>query len=76
MDLAECRAFLLDRSKKRAVSLDKRFQEAWRDCRAIAGLIATRYQPRRIYQWGSLLHRAEFSEISDIDLAVEGVWSV
>ena len=29
--------------------------------------------PRRIYQWGSLLDRKRFSEISDLDLAVEGL---
>ena len=29
--------------------------------------------PVRIYQWGSLLRREPFSEISDIDLAVEGL---
>ena len=29
--------------------------------------------PRRIYQWGSLLDRSRFSEISDLDIAVEGL---
>ena len=31
------------------------------------------YQPKRIYQWGSLLHPQHFQEISDIDIAVEGL---
>ena len=29
--------------------------------------------PRRIYQWGSLLNRDRFTEISDIDIALEGL---
>ena len=29
--------------------------------------------PRRIYQWGSLLDRKRFSDISDLDIAVEGL---
>ena len=32
-----------------------------------------RLNPRRIYQWGSLLNRDRFSEISDLDIAVEGL---
>ena len=35
--------------------------------------IAEQVNPRRIYQWGSLLDRSRFSEISDIDIAVEGL---
>lgn len=31
------------------------------------------YDPLRIWQWGSLLDRKRFSEISDIDIAVEGI---
>ena len=34
------------------------------------------YQPTRVWQWGSLLKREEFSEISDLDFAVEGLNSV
>jgi predicted nucleotidyltransferase len=36
-------------------------------------MIASEYRPRRIYQWGSLLHPERFNENSDIDLAVEGI---
>ena len=39
-------------------------------------MITTKYNPRRIYQWGSLLNEKYFSEISDIDIAVEGIRSV
>ncbi len=30
------------------------------------------YCPKAIYQWGSLLDRDRFSEISDIDIAISG----
>ena len=33
------------------------------------------YRPLRVYQWGSLLHPEHFSEISDIDIALEGLSS-
>jgi predicted nucleotidyltransferase len=38
-------------------------------------LIIDRYRPKRIYQWGSLLHPEEFNDLSDIDIAVEGLKS-
>jgi len=36
-------------------------------------MIVREYKPLRIYQWGSLLEDRHFSEISDIDIAVEGI---
>jgi predicted nucleotidyltransferase len=36
-------------------------------------MIVKEYKPLRIYQWGSLLEDRHFSEISDIDIAVEGI---
>lgn len=35
-----------------------------------------RFGPSRVIQWGSVLEPAHFSEMSDIDLAIEGVGSV
>ena len=52
---------------------DERFAQATRDARAIVSEIVTQVNPRRIYQWGSLLDRKRFSEISDVDIAVEGL---
>ncbi|MEA2013241.1 MAG: hypothetical protein U9O87_09250 [Verrucomicrobiota bacterium] len=34
------------------------------------------YNPKRIYQWGSLLNSEQFDVNSDIDIAVEGIKSV
>ena len=36
-------------------------------------MIVDRHKPARIWQWGSLLHRADFCEWSDIDIALEGL---
>lgn len=73
VDLDRVRAFLADKEERRRERIDARFARATRDARAIIAEIATRVNPRRIYQWGSLLDRARFSEISDIDIAVEGL---
>jgi predicted nucleotidyltransferase len=42
--------------------------------RIIAHLVAA-YHPRRVYQWGSVLHPERFTALSDIDIAVEGIGS-
>lgn len=36
-------------------------------------MIIKKYNPKRIWQWGSLLDQFFFSNISDIDIAVEGI---
>ena len=73
VDLDRVRAFLAAKEERRRASIDARFARATRDARAIIAEIAVRVNPRRIYQWGSLLDRERFSEISDIDIAVEGL---
>jgi predicted nucleotidyltransferase len=71
--IEKCRRFLQVREEQRQALLDRRFERAWEDARAIIGLLVTKYRPRRIYQWGSLLDRCCFWERSDIDIAVEGI---
>ena len=71
--IERCRRFLEDREQERQARLDRRFERAWEDARAIIDLLVTKYRPRRIYQWGSLLDRGHFWERSDIDIAVEGI---
>ena len=73
VDLDQVRAFLADKEQRRRARVDERFARATRDARAIVLEIATQVNPRRIYQWGSLLDRRRFSEISDLDIAVEGL---
>jgi predicted nucleotidyltransferase len=73
IDLGQVRAFLAEKEERRRIELDARFERARRDFDAIVECIRARHSPRRIYQWGSLLDRRKFSEISDIDVAVEGL---
>ncbi len=73
IDLDAVRAFLSNKEATRSRLLDERFAKASADFTAITAMIAERFSPARIYQWGSLLDRARFSEISDIDIAVEGL---
>lgn len=47
--------------------------EAQRDAQAIVEMIVRRFEPRRLVQWGSVLHGDQFREYSDIDIAIEGV---
>ncbi len=65
--------FLKRRERERQSDLEKRFQEAWRDFEHIVSYIIKEHNPKRIWQWGSLLERQFFSEVSDIDIAVEGL---
>ena len=71
VDLDEVRAFLAAKEERRRARIDARFARATRDAQAI--IAERRVNPRRMYQWGSLLDRTRFSEISDIDIAVEGL---
>jgi predicted nucleotidyltransferase len=76
VDLEKVRSFLEAKARRRYRLLDARLNEAKRDFEKIVRMIRRKYAPRRIYQWGSLLHPERFTEISDIDIAVEGVGSV
>ncbi len=73
VNLDEVRSFLRRKEEKRQALLDQRFREAWRDFDAIVEYLIARHAPKRIWQWGSLLDRKFFSEISDIDIAIEGL---
>lgn len=75
MNIRQAAERFRQRAAARQARLDDRFERAWQDCRAIIALIIEKYHPVRLYQWGSLLDRQKFSEISDIDLAVEGLES-
>lgn len=75
VDIQQARAFLHRKEARRQEALVVRYQQAWQDFRAIVGMIAKKFCPARIYQWGSLLDRRQFCEWSDIDLAVEGLVS-
>lgn len=73
VSIEKARAFLEEKECKKKEMLDLLYDRAIRDFDAIKEMIIERYQPRRIYQWGSLLDRSSFRDYSDIDIAVEGV---
>jgi len=73
MDLAAVRDFLSRKEAARQALLDARFAQATADFDRIVKHLSKRPDIRRIWQWGSLLDRSRFSEISDLDLALEGV---
>ena len=67
--------FLEQREAERQKRLDEAFDRALADFERIVELIINDFTPSEIWQWGSLLDRRRFSEISDIDIAVEGLGS-
>lgn len=73
VDLEKVRAFLDAKEEDRRRRLRTRFDQASCDFREIVSMIVSKYGPKRIWQWGSLLKPERFSEISDIDIALEGL---
>ncbi|MBD3315067.1 MAG: nucleotidyltransferase domain-containing protein [Chitinivibrionales bacterium] len=61
------------RIEKRKHSRQERYRKALADADSIIQMISRNYNPKRIYQWGSLLNPEQFDENSDIDIAVEGI---
>lgn len=73
VDMEKVRGFLRDKTERRKKALDGRYERANREFAQIVARIVAEVNPLRIYQWGSLMDRRRFTEISDIDLAVEGL---
>lgn len=73
VDSAAAARWVVRRHAERRERLRRRLQAAQRDAARIISTIAGEYRPRRIYQWGSLVHTERFREISDIDIAIEGM---
>jgi len=72
-DIAAARSFQKQKQALRAEKLKMRYITAQNAFERIVQMLIENYKPKRIYQWGSLLDKAHFSEISDIDIAVEGI---
>jgi predicted nucleotidyltransferase len=67
------RAFVRARKRQKKHDLAERLLAARRDFNTIVSTVARTYHPVRIYQWGSLVDDRHFSEMSDIDIAIEGI---
>jgi len=72
-DVAAARQTLRRRDTRRRQQLAVLVAEAQADFCRIKDMLIEAYHPQRIYQWGSLLRPERFQEISDIDIAVEGL---
>ena len=72
-DIQKIKENLYKREESRRQARLKRFDAAADDFRAIVRMIIAKYSPKKIVQWGSLLHPEQFDENSDIDIAVEGI---
>ena len=74
-DVATVRAFVERKVAVTSARNKARWQQAVADAEAIITMIQTDYQPAAIYQWGSVLDCEQFTGISDIDIAIEGLES-
>ena len=74
-NIQKAREFVREKQRRLEEERHVRFERAWHDFNKIIAMLINKYNPKRIYQWGSLLNEKHFSEISDIDIAVEGIKS-
>jgi len=73
VDIEQVRDFLEKKEAERRKHLQSQWEQACRDFQRIIDHIIDTYHPKKIYQWGSLLDASQFSEISDIDIALKGL---
>lgn len=73
--LKQIRAFLKKKQRRQQQYRRELFEAASRDFQKIVEMLISKYHPKRIYQWGSLLNERHFNERSDIDIALEGITS-
>ncbi len=72
-ELQQIRRFLEKKRQRREENRRKLYRAARADFQKIIDMIIRKYQPKRIYHWGSLLNERHFTELSDIDIALEGI---
>ena len=73
ISIATAKMFLANKKAKHQRLLDNKYELALHDFNNIKMMIIESYNPKRIYQWGSLLDQSRFREYSDIDIAVDGI---
>jgi predicted nucleotidyltransferase len=72
-DISSARTNLARATEKHRAILHERFCSATRDFETIVRMIVAKYNPERVWQWGSLMDEQSFTDYSDIDIAIEGV---
>lgn len=73
---AQMREYFDKKAAERQTRNEELRLQAIKDADAIIAMIIDKYNPKTIYQWGSVLKPNAFSPISDIDIAIEGLNSV
>ena len=73
IDIHKCKQRLIEEALAADESNRILWERARKDARSIVEMIMRDFAPIRIYQWGSVLEPDHFNEISDIDIAVEGI---
>lgn len=72
---SQMRDFLQRKTASQRQRNEALWRQASQDAEAIIRMIIEKFAPKAIYQWGSVLDGRQFSDISDIDIAVEGLGS-
>ena len=72
-DIEVMRSFIGRKRRERSEHLAKNLEKARGDFAMILDMTVREFDPLRVYQWGSLLEGRHFQEISDLDMAVEGI---
>jgi hypothetical protein len=67
------RSYIERKQRADEQALAARLERARKDFSKIVAYIIANHDPVKILQWGSLIDGEHFSEISDIDIALEGV---
>lgn len=71
----EVRQFLSKRDEERRRRCSALHNKALADVEKIVAYMKANYPLVSLYQWGSVLYGESFDELSDIDIALEGVAS-
>jgi predicted nucleotidyltransferase len=71
--LAQYRRTAISREKARISKAGLRMKKAWRLARKAAKLLREKYRVERVVVFGSLLHKARFTQWSDVDIAAWGI---
>ncbi len=72
---SEMRDFLDRKTAAQRQRNEALWRQASQDAEAIIRMIIETFNPQSIHQWGSVLDGRQFTDISDIDIAVEGLGS-
>ena len=72
-DIVKAKKNLLAREESTRIKRSELHAIAQQDLMRIADFLIEKYQPAKLYTWGSILEPKMFTEKSDIDIALEGL---